>query len=108
MLERLRIITVAFIFLLGLFASAGTAFSGQAGALSSCTIERTSLHGSADCGKAMVHESCLYHAACGLFLLSDFAPHASSADASAKGTVSRHVLVGLQSAPEIRPPILAL
>ncbi|WP_319520314.1 hypothetical protein [uncultured Martelella sp.] len=108
MFGRLRAFIVAMIFLLGLVGGAGTAFSYQPSDMASCDAQSVSIQASADCGKSMIHTSCLYHGACGLFLPADVDRRIARSGISVRGVLPSTVLTSLPTTPEIPPPISAL
>ncbi len=108
MFSRLRALTVAFVFLLGLLAGAGTAVSFEPVDIPSCNEQSVSVSAADACGKAMIHTSCLYHGTCGLFLSPDPARILSRSTPSARNIPLTTPLAGQPSAPETPPPISIL
>lgn len=105
MFSRLRALAIAFVFLLGLLAGAGTAVSFEPADMASCNEQ--SISATDACGKAMIHTSCLYHGTCGLFLSPDPARIHSRTAPPARNIPLTAPLAGQPSAPETPPPISA-
>ncbi|TNB47342.1 hypothetical protein FF124_14335 [Martelella lutilitoris] len=108
MFSRFRTLAIAFVFLLGLLAGAGTAVSFEPADMPSCNEQSVSISAADACGKAMIHTSCLYHGTCGLFLSPDPARIHSRTAPSARNIPLTAPLSGQPSAPETPPPISAL